>query len=77
MRDHYTLLLEVPARGLVGNMTSANHNKGGRPLGSIHKRGTAGSYPFFGSVSEKPAEIHHMMNRQYGDAYVSLQQVYE
>jgi hypothetical protein len=30
-----------------------------------------------GSEGEKPADIHRRMKRQYGDACVSLQQVYE
>jgi hypothetical protein len=32
---------------------------------------------FLGSEGEKPADIHRRMKRQYGDACVSLQQVYE
>jgi hypothetical protein len=32
---------------------------------------------FSGSEGEKPADIHRRMKRQYGDACVSLQQVYE
>jgi hypothetical protein len=32
---------------------------------------------FLGSEDEKPTDIHRMMKRQYGDACVSLQQVYE
>jgi hypothetical protein len=32
---------------------------------------------FLGSEGEKPADIHRRMKRQYGDARVSLQQVYE
>jgi histone-lysine N-methyltransferase SETMAR len=34
--------------GLMGNMTSANNSQDGRPLGSIHERGAACSYPIFG-----------------------------
>jgi hypothetical protein len=32
---------------------------------------------FLGSEGEKPADIHRRMKRQYGDACVLLQQVYE
>jgi hypothetical protein len=32
---------------------------------------------FLGSEDEKPTDIHRRMKRQYGDACVSLQQVYE
>jgi hypothetical protein len=32
---------------------------------------------FLGSEGEKPADSHRRMKRQYGDACVSLQQVYE
>jgi hypothetical protein len=32
---------------------------------------------FLGSEGEKPADIHRRMKRQYGDACVPLQQVYE
>jgi hypothetical protein len=32
---------------------------------------------FLGSEGEKPADIHRRMKRQYRDACVSLQQVYE
>jgi transposase len=32
---------------------------------------------FLYNEGEKPAEIHRRMKRQYGDACVSLQQVYE
>jgi hypothetical protein len=32
---------------------------------------------FLGSEGEKPADIHRRMKSQYGDACVSLQQVYE
>jgi hypothetical protein len=32
---------------------------------------------FLGSEGEKPADIYRRMKRQYGDACVSLEQVYE
>jgi hypothetical protein len=32
---------------------------------------------FLGSEGEKPADIHRRIKRQYGDACVSLQQVYQ
>jgi hypothetical protein len=34
--------------GLMGNMTPANNSQDGRPLGSMHERGAACSYPIFG-----------------------------
>jgi hypothetical protein len=61
----------------MGTVTSENHNKDARPLGSIHKREAAGSYLFIGSEGEKPAENHRRIKREYGDACVSIQPVYE
>jgi histone-lysine N-methyltransferase SETMAR len=34
----------------MGNMTSGNNSQDDRPLGSMHGRGTACSYPIFGSL---------------------------
>ena len=42
----------------------------------MHQR-TASVIRFLGSEGVKPIEIHRRMNVQYGDACLSLQQVYE
>ena len=43
----------------------------------MHQRRTAFCHPFFYSEGVKPIEIHRRMEVQYGDACLSLQQVYE
>jgi hypothetical protein len=60
-----------------GNMTSGNNSQVGRPIGSMHEGVAACSYPILGSENEKLADIRRRMKRHYGDACVSLQQVYE
>jgi hypothetical protein len=75
---HYTLLLEVPARGPMGNMTSTNHNKMAAPLEEFTREEKRAVICFFlGSEGEKPAEIYQRMKRQHGDTCLSLWQVYE
>jgi len=43
----------------------------------MHQRRTASVIRSLGSEGVKPIEIHRRMNVQYGDAYLSLQKVYE
>ena len=43
----------------------------------MHKRRTAFCHPFLSSEVVKPIEIHLQMKVKYGDACLSLQQVYE
>ena len=43
----------------------------------MHQRRTAFCHPFLSSVGARPIEIHRRMKVQYGDACLSLQQVYE
>ena len=44
----------------------------------MHQRRTAFCHPFFlSSEGVKPIEIHRRMKVQYGDACLSLQQIYE
>ena len=43
----------------------------------MHHRRTASVIRFLSSEGAKPIEIHRQMNVQYGDACLSLQQVYE
>jgi len=43
----------------------------------MHQRRTASVIRFLSSEGVKPIEIHRRMKVQYGDAYLSLQQVYE
>jgi hypothetical protein len=43
----------------------------------MHQRRTAFCHPFFSSEGAKPIQIHRRMKVQYGDACLSLQQVYE
>ena len=43
----------------------------------MHKRRTAFRHPFFKYGEVEPIEIHRRMNVHYGDACLSLQQVYE
>jgi hypothetical protein len=62
----------------MGNMMSANNSQDGCPLGSMHETEEQRAViQFLDSEGEKPADIHRRMKRQYGDACVSLQQVYE
>ena len=43
----------------------------------MHSRRTASVICFLSSEGVKPIEIHRRMNVQYGDARLSLQQLYE
>jgi len=43
----------------------------------MHQRRTASVISFLSSEEVKPIEIHRRMNVQYGNACLSLQQVYE
>ena len=43
----------------------------------MHQRRTASVICFLSSEGVKPIEIHRRMEVQYGDACLSLQQVYE
>ena len=43
----------------------------------MHQRRTESVISFLSSEVVKPIEIHRRMNVQYGDACLSLQQVYE
>ena len=43
----------------------------------MHQRRTPSVIRFLSSEGVKPIEIHPRMNVQYGDACLSLQQVYE
>ena len=43
----------------------------------MHQRRTESVIRFLSSEGVKPIEIHQRMNVQYGDACLSLQQVYE
>jgi len=43
----------------------------------MHQRGTASVIRFLSSDGVKPIEIHRRTKVQYGDACLSLQQVYE
>jgi hypothetical protein len=61
----------------MGNMTSANNSQNGRPLEACTREEQRAVIRFLGSEGEKPADIHRRMKRQYGDACMSLQQVYE
>jgi hypothetical protein len=61
----------------MGNMTSANNGQDGRPLEACTREEQCAIIRFLGSEGEKPADIHRRMKRQYGDACVSLEQVYE
>jgi len=47
------------------------------PACNMHRRRTAFCHPFLSSEGVKPVEIHRRMKVQYGDACLSLQQVYE
>jgi hypothetical protein len=47
------------------------------PLEACMREEQCAVIQFLGSEGQKPADIHRRMKRQYGDAYVSLQQVYE
>ena len=47
------------------------------PACNMHQRRTASVIRFLNSEGVKPIEIHRRMNVQYGDACLSLQQVYE
>jgi hypothetical protein len=43
----------------------------------MHQRGAVFCHSFLSSEGVKPTEIHQRMEMQYGDACLSLQQVYE
>jgi len=43
----------------------------------MHQRRTAFCHPFLSSEGVKPVEVHRRIEVQYGDACLSLQQVYE
>ena len=43
----------------------------------MHHRRTASVIRFLSGEGVKPIEVHRRMNVQYGDACLSLQQVYE
>ena len=62
-----------------GNATGRRSSsvKMAAPASNMHQRRTAFCHPFLSNEGVKSAEIHRRMEVQYGDACLSLQQVYE
>ena len=58
-------------------MTAQQQCKGGGPLETCTKEEQRSVIRFLSSEGVKPKEIHRRMKVQYGDACLSLQQVYE
>jgi hypothetical protein len=77
----YALPLEVPVRAGPSAWweiwRQQRTAKVAAPLEACTREEQCAVIRFLGSEGEKPADIHRRMKRQYGDAYVSLQQVYE
>ena len=59
------------------NTTAQQQCTDGGPTFNMHQRGAALSFVFLSSEGVKPSEIHRRMEVQYGDACLSLQQMYE
>ena len=59
------------------NTTAQQQCKGASPLATCTKEEQRSVICFLSSEGVKPVEIHRRMTVQYGDARLSLQQVYE
>jgi len=59
------------------NTTAQQQRKMAAPLSTCTREEQRSIIRFLSSEGVKPTEIHRRMEVQYGDAYLSLQQVYE